>query len=113
MASRRCAISASALDTMAVARATSSSAAGGAGPPGVLGMSPVDSFEQVPQLSRRDHDDPVRGRWPNEAASLQSLGVQRRAQAVMPKNLDQPATLAPKKEKIAGVGIALQSLLDS
>src|SRR5229473_1326585 len=76
-------------------------------------MSPVDSFEQVPQLRRRDHDDPVRSRWPNKAAFFQALGVERRAQAVMPKNLDQPATLAPKNEKITRMRIALQSLLDS
>src|SRR6266852_8664862 len=76
-------------------------------------MSPVDSFEQVPQLSRRDHDDPVRGRWPNEAAFFEALGVQRRAQAVMPKNLDKPATLAPINEKITRMRITLQSLLDS
>src|SRR6266849_10907237 len=86
--------------------------AGGARSPG-MGMSPVDSFEQIAQLPRCDHDNPVRRRRPYEAASLQSLRIKRRPQAVMPENLDQFAASPPEDKKITGVRIALQSLLGS
>src|SRR5207248_2981961 len=51
-------------------------------------------------------------RWPDEAALLQPLGVERHAEPVMPKNLNQVTSGASEDVKIAGMRIAPQSLLN-
>jgi hypothetical protein len=76
-------------------------------------MPPVDPFEQIAELSGRDHQHAVGRRWPDEASLLQALGVERGAQPVVPEDLDQLAALAPKDVKIAGMRVALQRLLDA
>src|SRR5205823_115708 len=82
-------------------------------PPRVLGMAPVDPFEQVAKLPRRDHHHAIVRRRPDEASLLQPLGVERGAQPIVPENLDQIAALAPEQVKTAPVRIALQRLLDA
>jgi hypothetical protein len=42
-----------------------------------------------------------------KAAALQSLGVKRHAETVMPKDLDQITASATKHKQITGMGIAL------
>jgi hypothetical protein len=79
--------------------------------PCVLGISPIDSVQHVSELRRRDRNDAVRSRGPNEPAALQPLGVERHADAVMPEDLYQRAALPPKHIEIAGVRIALERLL--
>src|SRR5258708_7617838 len=51
-------------------------------------------------------------RWPDEAAFLQPFGVERHAETVMPKDLDQVTSGASKDVKITCVGIAPQRFLD-
>jgi hypothetical protein len=80
-------------------------------PPRPLRMSPVNTLQHIGKLRRCDDDDTVCRRRPDELAALQSLGVERHAETVVPKNLDEIATAAAKGEKIAGVRIALQRLL--
>src|SRR6516164_9390006 len=80
--------------------------------PRVLRVAPVNAFEHVSQLCRRDRNDAVRRRRPDKPAALQSLGVQRHAETVMPENLDQIASPPAEYEQIAGMRVALQSLLD-
>src|SRR6516164_6775566 len=80
--------------------------------PRVLRVAPVNAFEHVSQLRRRDRDDAVRRRRPDKPAALQPLGVQRHAETVMPENLDQITPPAAKHKQIAGMRVALQSLLD-
>ena len=46
-----------------------------------------ERFEHVGQLRRTDRDDAVGRRRPQEPATLQPLGVERHANAVMPQNL--------------------------
>src|SRR6266436_7876714 len=75
-------------------------------------IPPIDSVEHIRQLRGRDTNYAVRRRLPDEAAFLQSLGVERHAETVMPKDLDQVTSGAPENVKIACVGIAPQSLLD-
>src|ERR1700682_3434978 len=63
--------------------------------PGMEWVAPVDAFEHVSQLRRGDRDYPIGRRRPDEPAALQSFGVERDAQTVMPEDLDQiapPAT---------------------
>ena len=50
-------------------------------------------------------------RGPDEPAAFQTLGIQRHAQAVMPKDFQQIAALAAEHVKIAGMRIAMQRLL--
>jgi hypothetical protein len=80
-------------------------------PPRPLRMSPVNTLQHIGKLRRCDDDDTVCRRRPDELAALQSFGVERHAETVVPKNLDEIATAAAKGEKIAGVRIALQRLL--
>src|ERR1700704_6807728 len=85
-------------------------------PPGVLRQPPVDPFEQITELRRRDRHRPVgvfarNARWPDEASTLQTLRKQAHPLAVMPQDLQQPAAPAPEHEQMAVVGIALERLL--
>src|SRR6202051_271782 len=75
-------------------------------------IAPIDSVEHVGQLRGRDSDYAVRRRWPDEAAFLQPLGVERHAETVMPDDLDQIATRASEDKEIACMGIAPQCFLD-
>src|SRR5215468_12000453 len=79
--------------------------------PRVLRHAPVDAFQQIAELCRRDRDDTLRCRRPDEAATLQPLGEQAQALAVVPQDLDQPAAPTAKHEKLSTVWIALQLLL--
>ena len=45
-----------------------------------------------------------RRRRPDEATALESLGVKRQAEPVMPKHLDQIAPATPEDIKVAGCG---------
>src|SRR5262249_28280390 len=80
-------------------------------PPGVKRIAPIDAFEQVTELRRRDHNRTIGACRPNEPATFQPLGVERHAEAVMPENLDQLAALAPEDVEIAPVRIALERFL--
>ena len=44
----------------------------------VLRITPVDGLEHVAKLRRRDRDNPVDRRWPDETATLQTLGIKLR-----------------------------------
>src|SRR5258706_6850206 len=79
--------------------------------PRVLWHAPVDAFQQIAKLRRRDRDGARRRRGPDEAATLQPLGEQAQALAVVPQNLDQPTTPSAKHEKLSAVRIALELLL--
>jgi hypothetical protein len=73
-------------------------------------VPPIDSVEHVGEPRRRDSDQPVGRRWPDEPAVLQPLGIQRHAKSVMPKNLDQVTSGTSEDVKIARMRIALQGL---
>ena len=77
--------------------------------PRVLRVPPVDPFEHVAELRRRDRDDPVDHRGPDETAAFEPLGVQRHADPVMPEYLDQIAFAAAEYPEIADVRIASSS----
>src|ERR1700738_5518676 len=79
---------------------------------GMTRIPPIDSVELVGQLRGRDSNYAVRRRWPDEAAFLQPFGVERHAETVMPKDLDQVTSGASKDVKITCVGIAPQRFLD-
>jgi hypothetical protein len=82
-------------------------------PPRMLRVSPVDAFEQVTQLRGRDDNRIILGGRPDEAALFQALGVERGAQPVVPKNLNELTALASEDIKIARMRIASQRLLDA
>src|SRR5882672_71209 len=79
--------------------------------PRVLRHAPIDAFQQIAELRRRDRDGSCRRRGPDEAAAFQPLGEQAHALAVVPQNLDQPAAPATENEKLPAVRIALELLL--
>src|ERR1700731_2329765 len=81
-------------------------------PPAMNRIAPVDAFEHGAELRRRDHHRAVRRLWPDETATLQPLGIERHAEAIMPENLDQLSALAAEHVKIAAVRITMQRFLN-
>src|SRR5260370_37093037 len=79
--------------------------------PRMLRHAPVDAFQQIAELRRRDRDDALRCRRPDEAAALQPLREQTHALPVVPQNLDQSAATSAKDKELAAVRIALELLL--
>src|SRR3954449_9880932 len=69
-------------------------------------IAPIDSVEHVGQLRGRDSNHAVRRRWPDEASLLKPFGIERHAETVMPKNLNQVASGTSENVKIAGMRIA-------
>src|ERR1700732_5580953 len=80
-------------------------------PPAMTRIAPVDAFEHVAELRRRDPHRAVSRLWPDETATLQPLGIERHAEAIMPENLDQLSALAAEHVEIAAVSIALEHFL--
>jgi hypothetical protein len=54
-------------------------------------MPPIDAFQHTAELRGGDGDRTIRRRWPNEPSALQSLGIERHAETVMPQDLQQIA----------------------
>ena len=82
------------------------------GPPRQLWISPINSFEHISHLRRRDRQNAIGRRWPDELSSVQSFGVKREPDAIMPKDFRQIAAATAEDVEIAGMGIAFQSLLN-
>src|SRR5690606_15290910 len=77
-------------------------------PPGLLRHAPVDAFEQIAELGRRDRDRAVGRRRPDEAAALELLREQAGALAAVPQNLEPIAAAAAEDEQAPIVRITLQ-----
>src|SRR5262249_52669374 len=78
--------------------------------PGLLRHPPVDALQQITKLRGRDRHRTISRRWPQEPATLQSLGEQAHALSVMPQHLDQATTPAPEHEQMPAMRIALERL---
>src|SRR6516165_1661641 len=72
---------------------------------------PPSFRNQWPASSGISSDHAVRRRRPDKPAALQSLGVQRHAQTVMPQNLDQIPPPPAEHNQIPGMGVALRARL--
>src|SRR5579863_10080324 len=75
-------------------------------------IPPIDPVEHVGKLRGRNRQHTAARRRPNEAALLQPLGIERHAEAVVPKNLDQVTSSASKNVQIPGMRVTLQCFLD-
>jgi hypothetical protein len=75
-------------------------------PPGAKWISPVYSLEHVAELTSGGGNQSFRWRRPNEPAALEPLRVERHAQPIMLKDLQQVTTFATKNVKITGVRVA-------
>jgi len=65
--------------------------------PRALRHPPVDAFQQISQLRRRDRHRPIRvvprnGRWPDKTASFQPLREQAHALSIVPEHFEQSTT---------------------
>src|ERR1700677_2037149 len=76
------------------------------------GVPPIDAVEHVSELRSRDPDHAIGRRRPDETALLQPFGVERHAEAVMPKNLNQVTPGASEDVKITCMGIPPKRFLD-
>src|SRR5450432_1686032 len=63
-------------------------------------------------LSRRDRHRTIRRRRPDEPSAVQTLGVKRHSDPVMPQDLGQIAAATAEYEEIAAMGITLETLLN-
>src|SRR5947207_6769279 len=84
--------------------------------PGVLRQTPVDAFQQISQLRRRDRHRPIRAvarnrRWPDKTTAFEPFCEQAHALAVVPKHLDQAAAAAAEHEQMAIMRVTLERLL--
>src|SRR5271170_251552 len=82
------------------------------GPPCQLRIPPVDSFEHVGHLRRRDRHDALLRRRPDELSPVEPLGVERKPEAVVPEDLRQVASAPAEDVEIAAVRVTLQLLLN-
>src|ERR1700733_3166657 len=78
----------------------------------MLRRAPIDAFQQVAELGRRDRHRAVRRRRPDEAAAFQALREQAHALPIVPKHLEQSAPTAAKNKKMTAMRILLQLLLN-
>src|SRR5437764_13908536 len=74
-------------------------------------VPPVNPIKHIGQLSCGDRHRAVSPRRPYKSSALQSFGVERQANPVVPENLDQLTAFAAEHIEIAHVRIALQYLL--
>src|SRR3954452_23006627 len=81
-------------------------------PPGFLGVSPVDAFQEIAHLPGRDRHRPVHGARPDEAAPLQPFHEQTAALAVMPDHLHQVTSAASEDKQVAAVWVLADALLN-
>src|SRR5258706_1631884 len=79
--------------------------------PCVLGHAPVNALKQVAKLGWGDGHHAISRRRPEKTAALQPLGVERHAQPIVPKNLDQLAVLATEHVEISAMWVALEGFL--
>src|SRR5215470_6873367 len=79
--------------------------------PRALRHPPIDAFEQIAELRRRDRHRAVRRQGPDEASALQPLRIEAHALAVVPQNLDQRAAAAAEHEQMPTMRIVLEFLL--
>jgi hypothetical protein len=79
----------------------------------MLRQTPIDAFQQISQLRRRDRHCAIcavarSGRWPDEAPALQPLRKQAHALTIVPQHLDQPAAPAAEHEQMPLCGLRLE-----
>src|SRR3984893_9220730 len=86
--------------------------AGALWPPGQLWISPVDPCQNIGHLSRRNRHRAIRRRRPDEPPAVQTLGVERQSDPVMPQDLGQIATATAEYKKVPAVGVTLETLLN-
>src|SRR3954451_15328789 len=80
--------------------------------PSILWHPPIDAFEQVAKLCRRDCHHAISRRRPQEAAPFQPLREQAQALPVVPEHLDQSAAAATEYKQMPAMGITPQRLLN-
>lgn len=71
----------------------------------MLGMAPVDPLKKITELRGGDGNDAVSWGWPDEPTTFKALGVERRAERIVPKNLDQVTALAAEDKEITSVWV--------
>src|SRR5271165_954192 len=97
---------------LASLRPSSSRSARALRPPCQLRIPPVDSFQHVGHLPRRNRNDALLRRRPDELSAVEPLRIQRQPEAIVPKDLRQITPASAEDVKIAAVRIALQLLLN-
>src|SRR3954470_3813586 len=80
-------------------------------PEGVARVPPIDPVQHIAELSGRNAHHSIARRWPQEAALFKTLGIERHADAVVPKDLDQVTAGATEHVEIARVWIPAKRLL--
>src|SRR5215213_7630973 len=84
--------------------------------PRVLRQTPIDAFQQIAQLRRRECHCSIgivlrERRRPHKVATLQSLRKQTHALSIVPNHFYQSATPSKKNKEMSTVRITLERLL--
>ena len=74
-------------------------------------MTPVDAGERIAHLGRRDGDDAVGGRGPEEATVLEAADVEVGRLSIVPDDLPKVASAPAGAEDVAAQRITLRDLL--
>jgi hypothetical protein len=75
-------------------------------------MAPIDPLEEVAKLGRRYHQNALRWLRPYELAALETLGIKRHTETVMPEDLQKSAAAAPEDIEIAAMRVPPKGFLD-
>ena len=84
---------------------------GGLWSPSLLRITPVNRLQQITHLTRRQRYRTVHGLRPDKPTSIQTFGIQRQAEAIMPKRLNQRTAPSAKNVDIAGERITAETFL--
>jgi len=78
-------------------------------PEGVLRRAPVNPFQKITQLRRRNRRCFTHCRRPDEAPPLKTFGEQTQTLPVVPQQFDETAAFAAKDEDVSGVGFCFRT----
>jgi hypothetical protein len=66
---------------------------------------PIDPFQKIAQLRRRDRDRTINWRWPQKSTPLKPFAEQTGTLTIMPNDLYQIAAPPTKNEQLTAQGI--------
>lgn len=76
-------------------------------------ITPINAFQQVAELSRRDRDrGATLAHRPDEPPRFQPLEIERHADPIVPEDLDQVALAPPEAKEFSAMRITPEALLD-
>jgi hypothetical protein len=73
---------------------------------------PINTFEQIAELTRRDRHDTIGWRWPDKASTFQYLREQAHSLLIMPEDRQKITCAASEHENMPAERVSPQNLLN-